>query len=129
MAVDTVQYIDGTKISPPVLSVERHTKYSTGRGGAGNIRKHDPVQVRVAQDVPQDFCSVPRATAVGRGGFGNIMEMRKRQAILDEAADFKRFESTESYSSMSSTVSRESKASSKSGSSFSKLGKRLFSKR
>src|ERR1700694_16866 len=89
---ETVRYVDGINYSPPVLSVWCPTRikltflqgatnpnYSTGRGGAGNIRKYNAQEVRIAQDVPTGPTHIPVATAAGRGGVGNLQAAKRRE--------------------------------------------------
>ena len=128
MSVDKVEYVDGTTYSPPVLTADRHPRYSTGRGGAGNIRKHDPVQVRVAQDIPEGSSRVPHVKSAGRGGIGNILEMRKREVLIGKTVSFESSESIDSNTSVSSRDSGESKRSTGSLKSVAKWGKHLLLK-
>jgi hypothetical protein len=62
-----------------IIQADRNTSYSTGRGGAGNICKYNAEEVRVAMDVPDGPFRVPRATAAGRGGVGNLQAAMKRE--------------------------------------------------
>ena len=123
---DTVTYVDGLTYSPPVLKEIYHPRYSTGIGGAGNIRKFNAAEVRLAQDVPDGPFHVPRATAAGRGGWGNIQEMRKRERLAREAMSSDSRSSFESQSSESSSESQGSSTSSTSESGNSNWGKNLF---
>jgi len=45
ISVDTDEYVDGLKYSPPRLTQARHPHYSTGIGGAGNIRKFNADEI------------------------------------------------------------------------------------
>ena len=82
---------------------ERHPKFSTGRGGAGNILKYDPSKVVVAQDVPQGPYHPPVTAGAGRGGWGNISEKKKREKKVRKSME----ESRRSIDSMDSTSSKE----------------------
>lgn len=79
-----IAYVDGITFSPPVLTQKRNPCYSTGRGGVGNIRKFNSVEAHIAQDIPKGPPRTPHATAAGRGGFGNLQEMHKRERLSTE---------------------------------------------
>jgi hypothetical protein len=79
ISVDTLPYVDGIAYSPPILTPSKSSRYTTGIGGAGNMRKFETTDVRVAQDLPQGMDHVPVATAAGIGGWGNLKAMRKRR--------------------------------------------------
>jgi len=110
---DDVEYVDGLNYSPPVLNEKRSYRYSTGRGGAGNIRKYNAKETRIAQDVPEGPYRAPRATQAGRGGVGNIQEWHRRERVYQEsiAASSAR-PSQESNHTVASSSSHHSTASS-----------------
>ena len=105
ISVDTVEYVDGLRYSPPRLTAARNPRYSTGIGGAGNIRKFNADEIATVQDIPSGPFRVPRATAAGRGGFGNIQEMHKRQALSRRSMSPHGRVSGESQRSTSTTAS------------------------
>jgi Protein of unknown function (DUF3602) len=79
-----IKYVDGITYSPPLLTEKRNPRYSTGRGGVGNIRKFNAAEVIIAQDIPEGPPRTPHATAAGRGGFGNLQAMHKRERLSAE---------------------------------------------
>jgi hypothetical protein len=44
------------------------------------MRKYDPIEIRISQDIPEPTTHVPVFTAAGIGGVGNLRAMRQRQA-------------------------------------------------
>jgi Protein of unknown function (DUF3602) len=121
---DTVEYVDGAIYSPPLMTVtsspcpftfltiaqaKRNPHYSTGRGGAGNVRKYDPVGALIAQDIP-DVSGVSAPRAAGRGGYGNYQEMHKRERQrIEGGAELRRSQdSGRSGQSAASTASTTS---------------------
>jgi hypothetical protein len=111
-----------------IIQATRNSKYSTGRGGAGNIRKYNPQEVRVAQDVPTGPIHIPVATAAGRGGVGNLQAAKKRETQ-------RRASMNEGRASQDSARSAESSSSRGSNASLSDAGlaawgkSRLFGRR
>ena len=108
ISVDTVEYVDGLRYSPPRLTATRNPHYSTGIGGAGNIRKFNADEIETVQDIPSGRFRIPRATAAGRGGFGNLQEMHKREALSRQSASSTGRVSSESQRSTSTTASSAS---------------------
>ena len=110
ITVDTVEYVDGLKYSPPRLTQARNPHYSTGIGGAGNIRKFNAEEIAAVQDIPSGPFRIPRATAAGRGGFGNLQEMHKRERQSISSTGRVSEESQRSTATSSSTASTLSNA-------------------
>ena len=70
MRAETVTYVAGASISPPILQESKSSRYTTGIGGSGNMRKYDPIEIRISQDVPEPTTHVPVFTAAGIGALG-----------------------------------------------------------
>ena len=115
-----------------IIQGDRNTSYSTGRGGAGNIRKYNAEEVRMAMDVPDGPFRVPRATAAGRGGVGNLQAAMKREEQYRNMTSEGRpsHDSTRTLETVSSGASGASTASSISESGFAAWGRdRLLGRR
>jgi hypothetical protein len=126
ISADNAEYVDGLTYSPPVLTEKRNHHYTTGIGGAGNIRKYNAEEVRVAQDVPEGPFRAPRATAAGRGGYGNLREFHKRERIYEESLAASARTSEESNHTVTSAASNTSRASSISDIGFANWSKHLI---
>jgi hypothetical protein len=112
ISFDETVYVDGLSYSPPVLTEKRNHHFSTGIGGAGNIRKFNVVEARLAQDVPEGPYHAPHATAAGRGGYGNIQEMHKRERRQRDNMSVDGRTSGESHNTVSTMASHSSTTSS-----------------
>ena len=104
ISVDTIPYVDGIIYSPPVLTSTKSSRYTTGIGGAGNMRKFGTTDVRIAQDYPRGMDRVPVATAAGIGGWGNLKAMKKRREQEERVKGTPR-SSYETTSTFASTLS------------------------
>jgi Protein of unknown function (DUF3602) len=62
----------------------RNGYFSTGIGGAGNMRRYSLNDVHRMEAIPEEPQRVPRASAVGRGGWGNISEFRRLERLRME---------------------------------------------
>jgi hypothetical protein len=108
MRRETVIYVAGSTISPPILTESKSSRYTTGIGGSGNMRKYDPIEIRISQDVPAPSTHVPVFTAAGIGGVGNLKAMReRRESCAENSLSVPRFSVDSRYSAMS-TSSRAS---------------------
>ena len=74
--------------------------FSTGVGGAGNIRKLNIKEI--AHEVPSGPYYVPRSVAAGRGGYGNISEARRLEKLRLKNSTQDPRSSIDSQASMSS---------------------------